>query len=248
MTPARQLDGKVAIVTGAGSTGGQGAAEARLFASEGAVVVLADLASSQGADIAVSLGEQASFIAVDVTDPASWESLRDATLLAHGRVDILVNNAGIWLDKPLLDTTVADYARVISVNQTGVYLGMATIAPVMCRRRSGAIINTCSVSGMKGGGQPFAYAASKWAVRGMTRSAAYELAPHGVRVNAISPGVVDTPMINGGPQVLARLAAQAPNGRVATAEEIARVALFLAGESSSYVSGTEIAVDAALTA
>ncbi|HEY8453037.1 MAG: glucose 1-dehydrogenase [Micromonosporaceae bacterium] len=242
------LTGKVAIVTGAGSARGQGAAVARLFAREGARVVVTDLPHTAGAEVAAELGEQGWFQELDVTDQRAWAEVVAATRRRWERIDILVNNAGVWLNKGLLDTTPEEYARVVAVNQTGVFLGMAAVAPVMRDQRSGVIINTCSVAGMKGGGQPYAYAASKWAVRGMTRAAAWELAPYGIRVNAISPGVVDTPMIEGGEPEVRRLATLVPSGRVAKPEEIATIALFLASDASSYVSGTEITADGALTA
>lgn len=242
------LAGKVVVITGVGSPRGQGAAAARLFAHEGAHVVATDLETSSGAQTVEALGSRVEFQPLDVRRSEDWERVIADVVARHGRVDVLVNNAGVWCDKPLLEIGSAEYADVVAVNQTGVYLGMAAVAPVMCQQRSGTIVNTCSVSGMKGGGQPFSYAASKWAVRGMTRSAAYELAPHGIRVNAVSPGVVDTPMITGGPEMLTQLAGMVPMGRVAQADEIARVVVFLAGDTSSYVSGTEITVDAALTA
>lgn len=242
------LTDRVAVVTGAGSPLGQGAAIARRFAQEGARVVVADLPGTAGDEVAAELDGQGWFHPLDVTDEAAWADLVTAVRGRWGRIDALVNNAGMWLQKGLLETSLAEYQKVVAVNQIGVFLGMAAVAPVLREQRSGAIVNTCSVSGMKGGGQPHAYAASKWAVRGMTRSAAWELAPYGVRVNAISPGVVDTPMIEGGPEVLARLAAMVPSGRIGQPAEIAEIALFLASDASSYVSGIEITADGALTA
>lgn len=194
------------------------------------------------------LGSEALFVELDVTDEASWTNAVTAATEDFGSIDILVNNAGVWLARGLLETSKADYERVVAINQTGVFLGMAAVVPGMKAAGGGSIVNICSVAGMKGGGQPFAYAASKWAVRGMTRVAAYELAPHNIRVNAISPGVVDTPMIEGGREALKSLAANIPMGRVARPEEIAAIALFLASDASSYISGTEITADAALTA
>ena len=166
----------------------------------------------------------------------------------YGAVDILVNNAGIWLQKGVLDTTAQEYRRVIEINQTGVFLGMNALAPLMKERGCGSIINTCSTSGLKGGGMPHAYAASKWAVRGMSRAAAHELAPFGVRVNAICPGVIDTPMIDGGPAMLEHLASTIPSGKVGQPSEVAQLVLFLASNASSYISGAEIAIDAAVSA
>jgi 3alpha(or 20beta)-hydroxysteroid dehydrogenase len=242
------LDGRVAIVTGAGSRGGQGEAEVRLFAAEGATVVVADLERSAGAEVAAEVGPQAMFFPLDVTRAQDWAALVDLALARFGRIDVLVNNAGVWLAKGLLETTPEEFRRVVEVNQTGVFLGMAAVAPGMQRRGGGAIVNICSTAGLKGGGMPHAYAASKWAVRGMSRAAAWELAPYGIRVNAVCPGVIDTPMIEGGAETLDRLAKLIPSGRVGAPEEVARLVLFLAGDASSYVSGAEITVDAAYTA
>lgn len=242
------LTGRTAVVTGAGSPRGQGAAIARRFTQEGARVVVADLPGTAGTEVAAELGERGWFHPLDVTDQSAWATLVAAVRERWDRIDVLVNNAGVWLQKGLLDTTAEEYARVVAVNQTGVFLGMAAVAPVLRDQGGGVIVNTSSVAGMKGGDQPHAYAASKWAVRGMTRAAAHELAPYGVRVNAVSPGVVDTPMIEGGPEVLEQLAAKVPSGRVGQPSEIAEIALFLASDASSYVSGTEITADGALTA
>jgi 3alpha(or 20beta)-hydroxysteroid dehydrogenase len=243
------LDGKVAIITGAGSERGQGAAEARLFVEEGAAaVILADLPSSQGEAVAASIGERARFVALDVTDPLAWALSVREVHQDQGRLDVLVNNAGVWLAKRLVDTTPEEWRHVVEVNQTGVFLGMAAVAPIMCAARSGSIVNISSNAGLRGGGMPLAYAASKWAVRGMSRAAASELAPFGVRVNVVCPGFVDTPMIEGGPEELARLAELAPFGRVASPLEVARVVAYLASGSASYVSGAEVAVDGAFSA
>lgn len=244
----QSLQDRVAIITGAGSRGGQGEAEARLFVEAGARVVIADLPGSDGAAIAAELGDRGRFVELDVTSEEAWAACVDQVAAHWGHPDILVNNAGVWLAKRLEETSPAEFRRVVEINETGTYLGMAAVVEGMKQRGSGAILNICSVAGMKGGGQPFAYAASKWAVRGMTRVAAHDLAPFGIRVNSISPGVVDTPMIDGGPEVLEELASIIPSGRVADPGEIASVALFLVSDASSYVSGIEVTVDAALTA
>jgi 3alpha(or 20beta)-hydroxysteroid dehydrogenase len=243
------LDGKVAVITGAGSAKGQGAAQARMFAEEGAsAVIVADLPRSEGAQVAAEMGPVARFMSLDVTDAERWRRLVADVVAEHGRVDVLVNNAGVWLGKGLLETTAEEFRRVIEVNQVGVFLGMAAVASLMRDARSGSIVNISSNAALRGAGMPQAYAASKWAVRGMSRSAAWELAPFGVRVNVVCPGFVDTPMIEGGREVLDHLASLAPSHRVGSPVEIARVVTFLASDASSYVSGAEIAVDAAFTA
>lgn len=242
------LTGRIALISGAGSVGGQGEAQARLFIDHGARVVIGDLPSSRGADIARELGDNAMFVELDVTSQDSWEAAVAAAKENWGSPNILSNTAGVWLMKGILETSLAEYQRVIAVNQVGVYLGMAAVLPDMKAAGSGAIVNLSSVSGVKGGGQPFAYTASKFAVRGMTRQAAHDMAKYGIRVNSICPGVVDTPMIHGGQEVLDMLASIIPSGRVGQPAEIAAIALFLVSDASSYVSGTEIVADAALTA
>ncbi len=243
------LDGKVAIITGGGSKRGQGAAEARMFAGEGAAaVVIADLPESEGRSVAEEIGAVACFAPLDVTDAASWTSLAEVVRAEHGRVDVLVNNAGVWLAKGLMETSPEEYRRVVEVNQTGVFLGMWAVAGLMREARSGSIVNISSNAGLRGGGMPHAYAASKWAVRGMSRAAAWELAPYGVRVNVVCPGFIDTPMIEGGKEVLEQLAAVSPSGRVGTPDEVGRLVAFLASDASSYISGAEVAIDGAFTA
>jgi len=242
------LKDKVAVITGAGSRGGQGETEARLFAAEGAKVVIADLGRSDGESIANEIGESARFYELDVTDSQRWETVTRTVKDEFGRIDILVNNAGIWLDKGVLDTTPEEYRRVVDINQTGVFLGMWAVAPVMKLQGSGAIVNISSTAGLKGAGMPHAYAASKWAVRGMSRAAAHELGSHGIRVNSVLPGFIDTPMIEGGREVLDHLASLVPSKRVGKPEEVAALVLFLASDAASYISGAEVTIDSAFTA
>ncbi len=186
-----RLAGKVALITGGAR--GQGAAEGRLFAAEGADVHLTDVLVDEGRAVASEIG--GSFREHDVSDADQWSAVVDDILGAHGRIDILVNNAGIFRLGGLLDTDRNLWDTTIAVNQTGVFLGMAAVAPSMVERRSGSIINISSIAGLQGVKIAHAYAASKWAVRGMSRSAARELAPHQVRVNSIHPGIIDTPML-----------------------------------------------------
>jgi 3alpha(or 20beta)-hydroxysteroid dehydrogenase len=239
------LDGRVALVTGAGSAGGQGAAEARRFARAGAYVVVTDVQDAAGRKVAAELDGRGRYRHLDVTREGEWRACVDEILAEHDRLDVLVNNAGMWLDKGVVDTTAEEFRRVIEVNQTSVFLGMHIVAPAMRAARSGSIVNVSSSAGLRGAGMPHAYAASKWAVRGMTKAAAHELAPFNVRVNSIHPGVIDTPMIEGGHEALAR---GVPMGRLGTPEEVADLVLFLAGDGSRYVTGAEITVDGAVTA
>ena len=208
--------------------------------------MLADVSDDEGEATAASLGELVSYRRLDVTSEPDWTAAVRWILERHGRLDVLVNNAGIWFGKGLEETTLDDYARVIGINQVGVFLGLRTVTPVMKAAGSGSIVNISSLAGLRGTNMPLAYAAAKWAVRGMSRAAAAELAPHGVRVNAVFPGYVDTGMIDAGHEEIAR---RVPLGRrLATAEEVAQTVLFLASDAASHVTRAELVVDGGVTA
>jgi 3alpha(or 20beta)-hydroxysteroid dehydrogenase len=244
----RRLDGKVALVTGAALERGQGACEARLFAAEGATVVLTDVQGEAGRATAAAIGEQATYVDLDVTDAAAWDAAMADVVARHGRLDCLVNNAGVWHTGGLLETSPEDYRRVVEINQTGVFLGMRAAARVMCEQGSGSIVNISSAAGLRGDPRIHAYVASKWAVRGMTKAAALELAPFGVRVNSVHPGLIRTPMsetefAEGRPDPGASI----PLRRVGQPEEVAELVLFLASDASGYVTGSEVAIDGAVT-
>lgn len=243
------LDGKVAIVTGAAR--GQGEAEARLFAAEGAAVLLGDVLDDEGAAVADSLREAAVYRHLDVTREDSWADAVAEVEQRWGRLDILVNNAGIARFAPLAMTTLEDYMAVIAVNQVGVFLGMRAAIPLMSGTGGGSIVNTSSVDGMTGMMGVTAYVASKFAVRGMTKTAALELGPVGIRVNSIHPGGVDTPMLRpeGMPALdLSSVFTRVPLGRIGTVDDVADLALFLASDRSSYCTGTEFVIDGGLLA
>ena len=243
-----RLSGKVAIVTGGAR--GQGAAEARLFASEGATVVVTDVLATEGRAVATEI--QGTFLSHDVSDENAWQQVVRQTKEAHGRIDVLVNNAGIFRRGSLRTTTLADYRKVIDINQVGVFLGMQAVAPTMVEQKSGSIVNISSIAGFVGTGGAIAYGASKWAVRGMTKAAALELAKHGVRVNSIHPGMIDTEMMTevtgGDAERFERLERTVPMGRVAAPEEVAKLALFLASDESAYCTASEFIVDGGVTA
>jgi len=243
-----RLDGKVALITGAALERGQGACEARLFAAEGAEVVLADVQSQAGEATARAIGGRASYHDLDVTDAGAWEETVRRVLKEHGRLDVLVNNAGVWHTGGLFDTSPEDYRRVVEINQTGVFLGMRAAAPAMRKQGSGSIVNISSSAGLRGDGRIHAYVASKWAVRGMTKAAALELAPYGVRVNSVHPGLIQTPMsateFEPGKPDPGR---NVPMGRVGQPEEVAELVCFLASDASAYVSGAEVTIDGAVT-
>ena len=240
------LDGLVAIVTGAAR--GQGEAEARLFAKEGARVVLTDVLEAQGAKVAADIGPSARFVAHDVSSESGWATVVEQTLAGFGRIDILVNNAAI--SRPLkLEATAPDvYDSIYRVNQFGVYLGMRAVLDAMKSVGGGSIINTASVAGLKGTSTLFAYAATKWAVRGMTKAAAMELARYKIRVNAILPGVIDTPILATNPDSMNQaLVKSAPMRRLGTVDEIAAAALYLASPAASFTTGTDMIVDGGMS-
>jgi len=190
------------------------------------------------------------FFEHDVNDADRWAVVVKEITAEHGRIDVLVNNAGIFRLGELLDGDRELWDTTIAINQTGVFLGMQAVAPVMVENRSGSIINISSIAGLRGVAVAHTYAASKWAVRGMTRSAANELAPHQVRVNSIHPGIIDTPMLKTFDEAGLRetVKDQIPMGYEATAEDVARLALFLASDESAYCNGSEFIIDGAYTA
>lgn len=247
-----RLDGKVALISGGAR--GMGNAEARLFAREGARVVIGDVAAADGAALADDIGDAARFVNLDVTAYDQWESAVAETLAAFGRLDILVNNAGIVIPSPMRDLSLEDYRKVIDVNQTGVFLGMKAATPAMERSGAGSIINISSIDGMIGMDLVFSYVASKFAVRGMTRVAALELAPIGIRVNSVHPGFVHTRLGNPDdiPEIRELLddysRRRVPLGRTGEPEDIANLVLFLASDEAGYITGSEFVADGGILA
>jgi 3alpha(or 20beta)-hydroxysteroid dehydrogenase len=243
-----RLDGKVAIITGGAR--GQGEAEARLFAAEGATVVVTDVLGPEGRAVADDIG--GSFHHHDVSTEDGWSRVVDATVEAHGRIDVLVNNAGIFHRAKLLDHTLDDLRRLLDINLIGVFLGMKAVAPAMIGQESGSIVNISSIAGLVAAPGSIGYGASKFAVTGMTKTAAIELARHGVRVNSIHPGMIDTDMIqevaSGDQGRLDRMAAATPFRRSAAPDEIANLALYLASDESSFSTGAEFVADGGVTA
>jgi 3alpha(or 20beta)-hydroxysteroid dehydrogenase len=227
-----------------------GEAHARRFVAEGAKVAISDVLDEEGATVAKDLGEAATYVHLDVTDEASWTAAVDATVDAFGKLDVLVNNAGILHVMPMAMTDVGDYRRVIEVNQVGVFLGMKVATPALSKAGNASIINISSLAGLIGAQGHVAYCASKWAVRGMTKVAALELAPLGIRVNSIHPGLIDTPMFDHyrALGIADRAGAGVPLGRLAEPEDVSELALYLASDESRYSTGSEFVVDGGLAA
>jgi 3alpha(or 20beta)-hydroxysteroid dehydrogenase len=243
-----RLADKVALITG--GSRGMGAAEARLFVEHGAQVAIADVLDAEGEVLAKELGPSARYIHLDVTDEQSWAACVDDVVQSFGALDVLVNNAGIASLAPIVDTTTEEYLRVVGVNQLGVFLGIRTAIPAMTTAARASIVNISSIEGIAGSPATIAYSASKFAVRGMTKVAAIELAPLGIRVNSIHPGGVRTPLLDpiGGVNLAARVEPLIPMKRLAAPEEIALLALFLASDESSYCTGSEFVADGGITA
>lgn len=245
-----RLAGKVAIITGAAQ--GMGEAHARLFAREGARVVLTDLNAAGGQALADELGENALFIQQDVASADDWQAVMAQAEARFGPVNVLVNNAGvIGPVKGLLDLAEAEFLQVCAVNQLGVFLGMKAVVPGMIKAGGGSIVNISSIAGMLGTKESSnaAYCASKWAVRGMSKLIAAQYGHAGIRVNSVHPGYILTPMMVAATDEKGGGAADAiPLGRMARPEEVSSMVLFLASDEASFVSGAEHVVDGAMIA
>ena len=246
MSDYKRLQGKVAIITGAAR--GQGEAEARLFAAHGARVMITDVLTEQGQAVADDLGDTACFHPHDVSQPDAWSQVVERTLSSFGSVDILVNNAAISRPLKLEDTDLETYQQIIEVNQTSVFLGMRAVLDPMKKAGGGAIINVASVAGLQGTSTLFAYTASKWAVRGMSKAAALELARYNIRVNVINPGVIDTPINDSNPEKMNQVLVQStPLRRMGQPGEIAEAALFLASDAASFTTGADFTIDGGMS-
>jgi 3alpha(or 20beta)-hydroxysteroid dehydrogenase len=244
------LDGKVAVVTGAAR--GQGAAAARIFHAEGAAVLLLDVLDDSGQQVAAELGDRACYVHADVGSQADWDAAVGAAEEAFGPVTVLLNNAAILRRGTVENTTYEQFLELMNINVWGCWLGMQRVIPSMRRAGGGSIVNVSSTGGLIGQGGASGYTASKFAVRGLTKVAALELAPD-IRVNSLHPGWVDTPMVRDKAKVSDdeyndRLRPVVPLGRAADPAELASAALFLASDLSSYLTGSELVVDGGRTA
>ena len=241
-----RLDGKIAVITGGAR--GQGAVEGELFASEGATVVLTDVLDEVGERAAGEI-EGAEYQHLDVRSESEWQTVVDDVVARHGRIDVLVNNAAIDLIRRLDATSLEEWNNIIAINQTGTFLGMKTAATAMISGGyPGSIVNISSVAGLQGVYGHGAYVGTKFAVRGLTKTAAKEWGRHGIRVNSVHPGLIETPMTENikaftDPDTRQKAERNIPLGRVGQSADIASMVLYLASDESSYCTGQEFVVD-----
>jgi 3alpha(or 20beta)-hydroxysteroid dehydrogenase len=235
-----RVDGKVALISGAAR--GLGAAYARMLVGEGAKIVIGDILDKEGKALADELGESARYSHLDVTQPDDWKTAVATVLHDFGTLNVLVNNAGIVALGQLKSFELAKWQKVIDVNLTGTFLGIQAAVEPMTAAGGGSIINVSSIEGLRGAVMMHPYVASKWAVRGLSKSAALELAPHKIRVNSIHPGFIRTPMTKYLPDNILTI----PLGRPGDSNEVANFVLFLASDESSYATGAEFVMDGGL--
>lgn len=230
------------LITGAGS--GMGRVEARALTKAGASVIVSDMDAAAAESVATELGERAHPLQLDVTDPDAWQRAADDLPVLHG----LVNNAGVSFRSGIAETSITDWHRVLEVNCSSVFYGMKFLRDSLAAGEHASVVNISSIAGMLGYFSA-SYGASKWGVRGLSKVAALEFAPLGIRVNSIHPGLVDTPLLHSGdPRFVQESLRSVPVNRVAAPEEVANTVLFLLSTDSSYVNGTELVVDGGLVA
>lgn len=221
-----------------------GAAHARALVDEGANVMIGDLLDEAGEALAADLGPSARYVHLDVTDKQQWIDAVAATNSAFGPVNVLINNAGIANGNLLTDFELTEWQRILDINLTGTFLGCQAVAQTMIDNKAGSIINISSVEGYRGSPGLHGYTATKFAVRGLTKSVALELAPHGVRVNSVHPGLIRTDMTAGIPEDFLQI----PLGRAADPAEVSALVLYLASDESSYSTAAEFLIDGGLIA
>jgi 3alpha(or 20beta)-hydroxysteroid dehydrogenase len=237
-----RVDDKVALITGGAHVRGMGGASAKMLVEQGAKVVIGDILDDEGAALAAELGDAVRYVHLDVTDPDDWKAAVDTAVEAFGKLNVLVNNAGIVQVAPLKTLDVSRWQKVLDVNLTGPMLGIKAVIEPMIAAGGGSIINISSIEGMRGAAWVHSYVASKWGLRGLTKSAALELAPEKIRVNSVHPGFIRTPMTKHLPDDMVT----APMGRAGTPDEVATFVVFLASDESSFSTGSEYVVDGGL--
>lgn len=242
-----RLDERVILVTG--GAGGMGENHVRKFIAEGAQVVITDIDAENGNQLAEELGSDALFIQHDVTDESEWEEVVQKTESHFGPIYGLVNNVGM-VDElvPIEETSLDSYNTTMSINATGTFLGMKYVIPSMKKAEEGSIVNISSQAGLQGNPNGVAYVASKFAVTGMTKTAALELGPHNIRVNSVHPGVVETNLMKGQEDTAGALIETIPLGRAQEKEDITNTVLFLLSDDSAGSTGSEFVVDGGMTA
>ena len=240
MAGSGRLDGKIAIITGAAQ--GMGAEHARVFVAEGARVVLTDLQEETGKALAAELGANALFVRHDVSRAEDWDAVIAATRTAFGPANVLINNAAMYFICPVDEADPERVRKLLDVNIFGSWLGISKLAPMMREAGGGSIINLSSLAGMRGIPWHGIYGTSKWAIRGLTKTAAYDLGPSGIRVNAISPGAIEETGMAGGPLDESQLAA-IPLRRTGRKSEVSQLAVFLASDESAYITGGDHVID-----
>ena len=247
-----RLEGKVALISGGAR--GMGAAEARLFASEGAKVVLGDILKEEGQRVETAIAEaggEAVFVYLDVTSESDWQNAISAAVKRFDHLDILVNNAGIFNRAFVHEQSEEDWDRVMDINGKGVFLGTKAAIPAMRDSGGGSIVNISSVAGLIGSMASTSYNASKGAVRLLTKSTAIQYAKEGIRCNSVHPGPIDTPMLDlvyPTPETRTQRQNTIPMGRLGSMDDVAKGVLFLASDEASYMTGSELVIDGGYTA
>jgi 3alpha(or 20beta)-hydroxysteroid dehydrogenase len=237
-----RVDDKVALISGGAR--GMGASHAGLLVSEGAKVVIGDVLDDEGQALASELGDAARYVHLDVTQPSEWAAAVSTAVQEFGKLNVLVNNAGIINYGPLKTFDLGKWQRILDVNVTGTLLGIQAVVDPMIATGGGSIVNVSSIEGLRGAAWVHGYVTSKWAVRGLTKSAALELAPNNIRVNSIHPGFIRTAMTAKLPQDLLNI----PLGRPGEPQDVSAFVLFLASDESSYATAAEFVIDGGLVA
>ena len=232
-----RVDGKVALISGGARN--IGAASARMLVAEGAQVVVGDLLDEEGTALADELGDAARYVHLDVTSDDDWRSAVELTVAEFGTLNVLFNNAGIFNGGRLQRYETDLWQQMLDVNLTGAFLGMRAAADAMIAAGGGSIINTSSIEGLRGTPWAHGYVASKWGLRGLTKSVALELAPQGIRVNSLHPGRISTPATDQMPDDMIPI----PLGRPGQPDEVATFVVFLASDESSFATGSEFVMD-----